>query len=380
MLSFFKVAMGKDRGAGVVMVPLLLLLLGSCHLLSAQLHIPINHPALYPEGFAWDDYSGRFITGSIGHGCLFTVSDGGVVQEFIKDDAYAGKAAIVGVDLDRPRRRVLVVVRNALNAPSAFDALASYHLQTKERIFLSRLDREGMKSGPNDVAVDPSGNAYVTDSVANFVWKVTPEGVASVFAESPLFSPHPIIAIDPPAVVCGLNGIVVVGGQFLLVVQTNSGKLFKVGLEDANVQVVDMKSPLTAADGLALRKDGTLVVVSTDFVWKVKGQNGWESAEIIDEVPLDRSLNATTAALRGDDRTFIIHSHFQDTWTYYFEGPEALPGGLRKDFSVQEIYFPNDSDNNPLWLLLIPVMFLVLAAGWKFQMSQFFKQYRRKRD
>eukprot|EP00250_Pteridium_aquilinum_P009970 c19062_g1_i1 orf=80-1189(+) len=343
--------------------------------------VSLHYPALYPESLAWDEELGLFISGSLARGALFSITENGTVDEFIRDTDYSGISATVGLTVDAPRRRVLAVVNNVFEHPSSFHALASYNLDTKARLFLAKFDGAAC---PNDVAVDPtSGFAYVTDSARDVIFKVSPSGESSVFAQNPIFESQPIVAIDPPAVRCGLNGIAVVD-DYLLVSQSKSGKLFRVGVRDVDVHVVDIEKPLVAADGISIRQDGLLIVVSTDVLWVVKSRDNWRSAYIVEEVDLNRSLNSTTVALRGPkDDAVIIHAHFQDLFTVAEKGMAGLPGGeFRTDFSFQEIKLPDDPDNNPLWLLVIVVAILVMFGAYKLQMKLLLDKYNRsiKRD
>lgn len=343
--------------------------------------VPVHYPALYPESIAWDDGLGLFISGSLALGCLFSIKENGTVDEFIRDADYSGIAATVGVTIDVPHRRILTVINNVFDHPSSFHGLASYDLHTKARLFLAKFDKHAC---PNDVSVDPnSGFAYVTDSARDLIYKISPSGESSVFTESPLFTSQPIVAVDPPAVRTGLNGITFTKDN-LLVVQSKSGKLFRVTVHNASVHVVDMEKPLVAVDGISVRQDGLLVAVSTDMLWVLKSRDHWKSAFTVKEIPLDRSFNSTSVALRGpkDDAT-IVHAHFQDLFTVAEKGMEGLPGGeFRHEFSLQEMQLPCDPDNNPVWLLLVLVIFLLIFGVYKLQMRWLFDKYSRltKRD
>ncbi|KAI5069900.1 hypothetical protein GOP47_0014243 [Adiantum capillus-veneris] len=190
--------------------------------------VPLHYPALYPESIVWDDGLGHFISGSLARGSLFSITENGTVDEFIRDADYSGIAATVGVTIDAPRRRILTVINNVFDHPSSFHGLAAYDLDTKARLLLAKFDKHGC---PNDVTVDPnSGFAYVTDSARNLIFQISPSGDPQIFTENPLLNSQPIVAVDPPAVRSGLNGITFTE-DYLLVVQSNSGKLFKGPLE-----------------------------------------------------------------------------------------------------------------------------------------------------
>ena len=50
------------------------------------------------------------------------------------------------------------------------------------------MDRSGLLGSAvfiNDIALDPQGNAYVTNSLSPFIHKITPDGEASVFINEP---------------------------------------------------------------------------------------------------------------------------------------------------------------------------------------------------
>jgi len=206
----------------------------------------------------------------------------------------------------------------------------------------------------------------VTNSWGNFLWKVTKDGTPSVFVKNENFT-QPIIVDSFQHV--GFNGIVYEPRKYLLAIQTNSGALFRVGVEDQSVHKVIMKENLPMADGMVLREDGTLVVVSAAQVWLVGSASNWIAANVVDTVPLNYS-DVTTAATTKKDSTFIIHSHLLDMFAQQ----------SRKEFEILEIEFPAElSEGDPVWLIVLIVVVVVVVSLWRFQMGHFYEQYRRKR-
>ena len=82
----------------------------------------------------------------------------------------------------------------------------------------------------NDVAVDPDGNAYVTNSFTPVIYKVDLNGNVSVFLRDDRFAASPI----------GLNGIDYNPDGFLLAAVMGQSKLYKIPLDDpASMSEVD---------------------------------------------------------------------------------------------------------------------------------------------
>ncbi|KAL0885315.1 hypothetical protein Bca101_009297 [Brassica carinata] len=71
----------------------------------------------------------------------------------------------------------------------------------------------------NGLAVDYKGNAYVTNSAKNFIWKVDHDAIGSIFSRSPLSNLQPLLAdADASLRDFGLNGIVYNSKGYLLLV------------------------------------------------------------------------------------------------------------------------------------------------------------------
>jgi hypothetical protein len=107
----------------------------------------------------------------------------------------------------------------------------------------------------NDVTFDRAGNAYVTDSFADAVYRVDPAGHASVLVRDPRF-------VAGTAGAPGINGIVWRNG-YLIVGKYDTGTLFRVTTTGTpRVDEVRLDRPLVGVDGLTLRGDGTLLAVT----------------------------------------------------------------------------------------------------------------------
>ncbi|KAG0563680.1 hypothetical protein KC19_8G051700 [Ceratodon purpureus] len=328
---------------------------------------------LFPESFDYDRMHDRFLIGSEFHGTVSELGNDGSFQEFIRDGEYAGKAGIAGVKVDSRRNRVIVTVADTVGW--SYGGVAAYNLDTKERIYFARLEGVGVAEGEkfcaNDVAVNfKTGDVYVTNSFGNFLWKVTKDGIPSVFVKHESFTSQPVI-VDNDFNFVGFNGIIYEPGKFVLAVQTNSGALFRVGVEDGSVHKVIIKGNQTfpMADGMVLRDDGTLVVVSAEKIWLVGSASRWMAANVVDTVLLNAS-DVTTAAAVKRGATFVLHSYLSDMFA----------GQSRDEFEIREIEFPAEvADSDPVWLIILIVVVVVAVSLWRFQMGHFYEQYRRKR-
>lgn len=153
----------------------------------------------------------------------------------------------------------------------------------------------------NDVTVDDAGNAYLTDTRMNVVYRVDTEYNASV-----LYRFEAMTGL-------GLNGIVHHADGFLIVVAAGGqGILYRIPVDDpAAAQPIDLSQPATGADGLVWASDGRLVVVSnsTSSASAYRSNDGWISAELVGTARFDGQ--ATTGAAVDDD-IYVVQPHFND--------------------------------------------------------------------
>ncbi|ESQ39980.1 hypothetical protein EUTSA_v10001208mg [Eutrema salsugineum] len=335
--------------------------------------INFRSPGLYPEGLTWDPSGQHFIVGSLHSRTIHSVSDAGVVQTLVFDPDLPENASILGLAVDSTNRRLLAAIHCA--PPLApFSALAAYDLRSGgRRIFLSSLpslagdDEDIARDIANDVAVDYNGNAYVTNSAKNFIWKVDRDGAASIFSRSPLFNSQPVAEeADASFRDCGLNGIVYNSKGYLLVVQSNTGKMFKVDEESGKAKLVLLNGDLVAADGMARRRrDGTVMVVSQKKLWLVKSQDSWSEGVVYDEIDLDVEGFPTAVTVAGQDRVYVLYGRVMEgIMGNYKEGEE------REWFGIEEVSSEKESGEDKIWVYVLIGLGFAYFCFWRFQMKR----------
>ncbi|KDP32050.1 hypothetical protein JCGZ_12511 [Jatropha curcas] len=331
---------------------------------------------LYPEGLAYDPTAQHFIAGSYHDRTLHAVSDAGVLETLISDPSLPPNTTFLGLAVDPVHNRLLAAIHSSPLLPP-FNALAAYDLSTRQRIFLSILpDAESAstanRSVANAVAVDFKGNAYVTNSLGNsdgnFIWKVNAQGEASIFSRSPIFTRYPVDR-DSPFSYCGLNGIAYVSKGYLLVVQSNTGKMFKVDVDDGTARAVLLTEDLTLADGIAIRRDGVVVVVSQSKLWLLKSDDSWGEGVVYDKIDLDVERFPTSVVVGRDERVYVLYGSVNEV---------MMGNGGREWFAIEEVKSEKESKEENVWVFVLIGLGLAYFLFWRFQMKQLVKNMDKK--
>jgi DNA-binding beta-propeller fold protein YncE len=208
-------------------------------------------PAANPEGVAFDKRTKAFYVGTTGDGTIYRGTLGSdTVAPFIPGGA--GKAA-VGVKVKRGKLYV---------AGGPTGSITVYDLATKAQVAKFETGSGGFL---NDLQVTRNGDVYVTDSFRPTLWHVT---AAQVAAGSGMPQGLDVSAIPyEGGGAFNLNGIVAKSARKLVVVDTNSGKLFriKLGEDGASIDRIDeiAGANVPGGDGMLL-DNGRLVVVQGD--------------------------------------------------------------------------------------------------------------------
>lgn len=340
----------------ILLILLLVFLAGPVHGRNSHV-INFRWPNLYPESFTWDPKSDHFVVGSLRHRQLISVSDAGVASPLLSDDSLPANSSFLGITLDPRLHRLLAVVHR--QSPP-FSALASYDLPTFRQLFLTPLDADPLPTVANDVAVDYDGNAYVTDSANDVIFKVTEQGEAAILSRSQSFKSQ---AVDPtvPYHNCGLNGVVYNSKGYLLVTQSNTGKLFKVSVDDGTARRVILNKDLTAADGIASRKDGVVLVVSQHKLYFIKSDDSWSEGIVFDETALEEERHASAVAVGAEDRAYVLYGHVN----------EGILGNAERDeFSIVQVESEEESKEEKVWIFVLIGLGLAYFMVWRFQMRK----------
>jgi hypothetical protein len=207
-------------------------------------------PAGNPEGVAFDKRSQAFFVSITAGGAIYRGTLGSdVVSPFI---AGGSRRGAVGLEL---RHGKLYVAGGPTGSITVYDLARR---QTVARF------ETGAGGFLNDLVVTERGDVYVTDSFRPTLWHVT---AAQVRAGSG--TPQALDVSDIPfeAGEFNLNGIVAKGSRRLVVVDSNSGALFRIDLSDdgSSIRGIDQIEGVTlpGGDGLLL-EHGRLVVVQGD--------------------------------------------------------------------------------------------------------------------
>jgi sugar lactone lactonase YvrE len=270
--------------------------------------ILIERGGFIPEGIEYDQTNRRFLSGSLVEGSVFAIGEDGSLTAVVSDPDLVSS---VGIEVDEDRGRLLVTNsdRSAFQPGNAGQAkLGIFNSTSGEKIAMVDLGAViGTATGDpprffaNDVTVDGDGNAYVTDTFQNVVYKVTPDFEASVL--------HRFGELEGGA---ALNGIVYHDGGFLLVVAGQD--IYRVPLDNpAGTTQVSVTDPVAGQDGIVLTPEGQLAAVSNSTdepqIVLFESTDDWMTARRAGAAMLNGQ--ATTAAVVGNE-LWVVHPHFAD--------------------------------------------------------------------
>ena len=272
-----------------------------------------------PEGVAFDKKSGRFFVSRTGTGAIYVGTlDSHTLQPFIAGGEAGDAPLATGLKV----RKGLLYVAGASTGQIRIYDLAD---PAKAPVVF-----ETGGGFINDLDLTPDGDVYATDSTKPAIYKVSAAAVKAGTGAVETINVAPEITVDTTPGVFNLNGIVAKNDHELIVVQSNTGKLYRITLGDS---VTDRKiteievdgGPLIGGDGLLLDRGRLLVVRGTNGSEPpAKGSNGVvdvvklrhhrTEGEVVKEITDDSFAGPSTIA-RAKKLLLVVNANFANAET-----------------------------------------------------------------
>jgi WD40 repeat protein len=260
--------------------------------------------ACYPEGIAADNESGNFYVSSFSNGSIYSgnVNSSDVPLEVFLPGGQDGRTRAIGLKLDDEGRLYI--------AGGDTGKVFIYDTANKELVSSFDAPNAGFL---NDLAINPqTGDTYITDSFVPTLWRIS-GGQLKPWLD---LSHTPIRYREG----FNLNGIVSTpDGRYLLTVQSNTGKLYRIDTQTEQVTPVDLGgAKLTNGDGLVLTGNTLYVIRNQGFITKISLGNNFKSGEVVEDnitVPsptdeVDGDFPTTGALVSG--RLLVVNSQFDE--------------------------------------------------------------------
>jgi sugar lactone lactonase YvrE len=272
--------------------------------------------AVFPEGVASDPRTGFFYVSSSADGTIFRGRRDSRTLEVFLPGGQDGRTAATGMKVDRQGRLFV--------SGAATGQMWVYDTHNRELVRHFDTGLRGADTFLNDVTVTPNGDAYFTDSVTPVLWRVPASAVRH--RDASVAAPQRFLDFTGTAVVYqagfNLNGIwFAAGGRQLVTVQSNTGKLFRIGVRDRSVAEIPVAGgPLTNGDGilpagpvLFVARNANQLIVTVGLDHKLS------SGRVLAQFTDPALHTPTTMALTGGARLLVVNSQFDR------QGPGLTP-------------------------------------------------------
>ncbi len=298
-------------------------------------NITFESPSLYPEDFAYDADNKRFFMGSVYTGNIVSVDLEGKVTVFAESDDLI---ATVGILFDKANNQVVVCNANPgftdqgqTATTGVLATVIRYDATTGERV--SSHDLSTLFEGGhfiNDLVLDDKGNLYVTDSFSPVIYRITADGVSSVFATDPLFETAPMTF--------GLNGIEFHPDGYLLVTHYQNQILYKVSIADpTDITEVAVVEELGSGDGIRLMDNTNLLFVNNSLIggeqtiFSINSTDGWATGSVSKSASLGSGSDFPTTVEFANETPYVISSYITEIATG--------TGSAASKFEINQINF-----------------------------------------
>jgi sugar lactone lactonase YvrE len=254
--------------------------------------LPTND--LFPEGIDFWPKTGQFFVTGAGNGAIVRGQIGESTASLLVPPTGVAFSTI-GIHVDK-RNEVLYVAGGMTGTVRVYDPGTGALLRTYT---------SGTGGFINDLVIAQNGDVFATDSFRPTLWRI-PAGAPSGPLEAWLSFVNTPIQYTAGF---NLNGIVEsANGNYLIVVQSSTGKLFRIAVDSKAVAPIDLGGELVNGDGLDLQSK-TLYAVASGQVVKIKLDPGFLSGEVLSRTS-DPSFDSPTTLALARGRLLVVNSQF----------------------------------------------------------------------
>lgn len=291
-------------------MPILLLAVAAVLVLqsSSEVAFRIADPELIPEGITYDPQTKTFFVGSTYKRKIVAVDASGTVRDFTTE-AQDGVFGFVGLRVDAARRTLWAISSNAGGTMPArgldksclgCSMVTRYDIDSGTLLKKYALPNTEKLHFLNDLAVAPSGDVYLTDTMTGAVYRI-------MRATDRL---EHWVDLGPKAYP---NGIDITPGGSVLFVATEAG-LRKVDVTTGAVTAIS--GSVGGIDGLYFHRDSLIAVQPFEQSRKVarfRLTPSLDAVEGIDTLEASHPVfrQPTTGVIVGDDFYFIANAQLQ---------------------------------------------------------------------
>ena len=272
----------------------------------------IDKSGLYPEGLEYNEDTNSFLVTSLKEGSVGQVDSKGNYTRLVDD---ANLISAIGIRVDVKRNRILVAnsdpgvsIKTSPITQKKIAGLGIYNLSDGKLVKYVNLSALLPKDAhfANDIALDKKdGTVYVTDSFSPVIYKVSPEGEASIFIRDERFTGDGF----------NLNGIVLYK-DYLVVAKHNDGSLYKIPLaHPENITEVKVAQKFPGADGLIKMGNHNLAVISngSKTVYNLQSNDDFQTANVIASNIKDWRYNTTGVMVCG--KPYVLNAELDMLFT-----------------------------------------------------------------
>ena len=240
---------------------------------------------VFPEGIATK--GNVFYVTSTTDGTVFRGTTKQPAAEVFLPGGQDGRTTAVGIEATKTQ---LIVAGGATGSVFFYDRAT--------KALIRRVDT-GTGGFLNDIAVEKDGDVVVTDSRRPFFVVIAPGGTSRQVAYD-----------QGDANGFNANGIVAVGEEQVLFVDSNDGTLNVLDTDTGAQRTIPLSTKLTNGDGLVLQ-GRTLYVVRNqqELIAEVRLDGKLRSAKLVGQTTSAAFQYPTTAALSGG-RLLVVNSQF----------------------------------------------------------------------